>query len=100
MKQIIKQIIKKYTFKFMIAVFFIIVNIYLYTYPSAAVGEIVDLLYNLDENKITIINLVFSILLACVGVLLTRLIWKGLEFKIETQITKKIKDKLLLLLKM
>ena len=94
MKQIIKQIIKKYTFKFMIAVFFIIVNIYLYTYPSAAVGEIVDLLYNLDENKITIINLVFSILLACVGVLLTRLIWKGLEFKIETQITKKIKDKL------
>lgn len=94
MKQIIKQIIKQYTFKFMIAVFFIIVNIYLYTYPSAAVGEIVDLLYNLDENKIAIINLVFSMLLACVGVLLTRLIWKGLEFKIETQITKKIKDKL------
>lgn len=94
MKQIIKQILKDYIWKFAIAVIFIIINIYLYTYPSAALGEITDLLYNVDENKIRIMKLVLFILLACGGVLLTRLIWKNLEFKIETQITKKIKDKL------
>lgn len=94
MKTVIKDILKRYKWKILLEVLFIIINVYFYTYPSQILGQIIDLLYNAQENKIMITKLAVIMLGACVGTLLTRMVWKNLEFLIETKMTKELKDKL------
>ena len=94
MKEVIKDILKRYKWKILLEVIFIIINVYFYTYPSQILGQIIDLLYNAQENRIIITKLAVIMLGACVGTLLTRMVWKNLEFLIETKMAKELKDKL------
>ena len=56
MKNRIKKILKKYKLQFVIAWVFIAINMYLLTLPPQIIGKIVDLLYNIDQNKNLIIK--------------------------------------------
>ena len=72
MKKIIQAFFKKYIFLMLIEICIIAVNVYLLTVPSEILGKIIDLLYNLEENKQTIINTVALLLGVCVGILIVR----------------------------
>lgn len=51
MKKEIIDILKKYKIRILLQIAFIGLNIYLLTYPPKIIGDIVDMLYNLDANK-------------------------------------------------
>lgn len=94
MKKIIQALFKKYIFLMLIEITIIAMNVYLLTVPSEILGKIIDLLYNLDENKQTIINTVASLLGVCVGILIVRVSWKMLDAKIAREIVKSLRDTL------
>lgn len=56
MKKVLLKILKKYRLTTFLTVFFIMLNIYFLTYPPKIIGNIVDLLYNIEQNKQQIIR--------------------------------------------
>src|SRR5574344_53910 len=94
MKKIVKDILNKYKWLLVIQAVFVVINVILFTYPSQILGQIIDLLYNVENNKIQIMKLAIFMLIACVGTLLTRIIWKNLEFLIEIKVRKNLTDRL------
>ena len=56
MKKVIIDTLKKYKWRILLQIIFIGINIYLLTYPPKIIGEIIDMLYDLDLNKQKIIN--------------------------------------------
>ena len=78
MKKVIIDILKKYKWIIFISTTFIVLNMYLSTYPSMIVGWIIDLLYNIEQNKSQIFNNILYLLLSAVGLLLLRLPWRTL----------------------
>lgn len=76
MKNIIVKILKKYKLQFAIVWGFIAINMYLITVPPQIIGKIVDLLYNIEENKNLIITQVIWLIVTAVGLLFTRLPWR------------------------
>ena len=94
MKKIIHALFKKYIFLIVIEISIIAINVYLTTMPSEILGKIIDLLYNLEENKHIIINTVVTLLGVCVGILIVRVSWKMLDAKIAREIVKSLRDTL------
>lgn len=76
MKNMIVKILKKYKLQFAIVWGFIAINMYLITVPPQIIGKIVDLLYNIEENKNLIITQVIWLIVTAVGLLFTRLPWR------------------------
>ena len=76
MKNMIVKILKKYKLQFAIVWGFIAINMYLITVPPQIIGKIVDLLYNIEENKNLIITQVIWLIATAVGLLFTRLPWR------------------------
>lgn len=94
MKKILSKIIKKYWFAILMQIIFIGLNIYFLTYPPKIIGNIVDLLYNIEENKDAIIKGVWY-LLGISGLLLAiRMPWRWLSVYILRSIERDLKDKL------
>lgn len=79
MKEVVKKFIKENNWPIIIQTSFIFLNIYLLTYPPKIVGHIVDLLYQLEENKQNILNSTFFLLGMCLILLVVRTIWKYYE---------------------
>ncbi len=94
MKKIIKEILKKYAFWLILEMALIAVNIYLLTLPSKYLGKIIDLLYSIEENKMTIITTTYWLLGSCVGILVARVGWKMINSKVEREVLKITRDKL------
>ena len=94
MKDIIKRLLKKYKWLIIIEVLFIIINVYLVAIPSRIVGNLVNYLYDIDGNKELIIQSVIKLLVVCTGFMLTRVIWKSIEVKLEFATTKDLKDEM------
>ncbi|HOZ54802.1 MAG TPA: ABC transporter ATP-binding protein [Clostridia bacterium] len=94
MKQLLKNILKKNIMNIIVKIVFIIIHIYLVTFPSKLLGDIVDLLYNIDSNKSEIIKLVIIMLGTSIVILGCRVIWKNLEFMLQLKINKELIDKL------
>lgn len=94
MKQEIKRLLKKYKWQIIIEVFFITLSVYCLTCPAKIVGQMIDLLYNIDENKIEIYKSIAYLGLACLGILVTRLVWKNLDFSLDLKLNKELKDRL------
>jgi len=94
LKKIIQDLLKKYMFLMIIEIFIIAINIYLLTVPSEILGKIIDLLYNIDQNKQLIINTVTMLLGICIFLLIVRVSWKMLDAKIAREIVKSLRDKL------
>lgn len=94
MKDILIKIIKKYKWKSLLQIVFVFINIYFLTYPATIVGNIVDLLYDIDGNKQEIIKSTYYLLGICVFLLVVRTIWKYLNTYINRAFEKDLKRKL------
>ena len=51
MKKVIIDTLKKHKWTILLQTIFLGINIYLLTVPPKIIGNIVDMLYNLEENK-------------------------------------------------
>lgn len=76
MKEIVIKILKKYKLQFVIVWTFIAINMYLLTFPPKIIGQIVDLLYDVDGNKDLIIKQTIFLVAAAFGLLLARMPWR------------------------
>ncbi len=94
MKNRIKKILKKYKLQFVIAWVFIAINMYLLTLPPQIIGKIVDLLYNIDQNKNLIIKQTIYLLITAIALLLARIPWRYTVGVIARGFEKDIKNSL------
>ena len=78
MKKVFFKIVKKYSFTLFIQIVFILLNIYFLTYPPKIVGNIVDLLYDIDQNKTQIIQYTIYLLVMVIVLLAIRMPWRWL----------------------
>ena len=76
MKDTLINSIKKYKWQIMIAILLIWLNMYLLTYPPKIIGEIIDLLYDINQNKEVIFKSILSLLGICILMLFVRTGWK------------------------
>ena len=92
MKKLLTKLLKKHVFFILIELILITVNIYLLTVPSKILGQIIDLLYNVDANKNSIMQTILYLLLMCVLLLISRVSWKMIDAKISRNMVKMIRD--------
>lgn len=94
MKKVIIDSIKTYKWKILIQQILIMLYIYLLTIPAKIIGKIIDLLYDISNNKQDILNYTYYLIGICIFILIERVIWKYYESYITRGIEKDIKDKL------
>ncbi len=94
MKDILISIYKKLSLKMFIVVTFVAVNVYLLTYPSKVLGNIIDLLGNIEANKPEILSLIVKLLIASLILIVIRVIWKYTLAFITRTVEKDLRDKL------
>ena len=94
MRKLIKEFFKENRINITIHLIFIIINMYLLTYPSLIVGDIIDLLYDIQKNRVEIINNVFLLMGLSVLLLIIRLIWKYFDTLIPRSLEKILKNNL------
>ncbi len=94
MKKVIIDTLKKYRWQILLQITLLGINIYLLTYPAKIIGNIVDMLYNLDINKQEILNNTYYLIGICIVLLIVRVIWKYFETYINRGFEKDIKIKL------
>lgn len=94
MKDIIKSIYKKLAFKMFIIICLVAVNVYLLTCPSKILGNVIDLLANIEQNKSLIIDNIILLLGISIIFIVTRIVWKYLLAYVTRQVEKGLKDKL------
>ncbi len=91
MKKVIIDILKKYKIKIFLQIAFISINIYLLTYPPKIIGQIIDMLYNIEENRQNIINSTYYLIGVCIILLIVRTIWKYFEVSISRGFERDLK---------
>lgn len=94
MKKVIIDSLKKYKFSSLIHFIFIGLNIYLLTIPAKIIGDIVDMLYDIEANRQNIMNNIYFLLGICVVLLSVRIVWKYTETVISRGFERDIKVKL------
>lgn len=94
MKEVLLESLKKYKWKILVEIIFICFNTYLFTYPAKIIGNIVDMLYNVEENYTQIMNNTYYLIGVCVALLVIRLIWKYYVVYINRAIEGDIKNRL------
>ena len=94
MKQELIKSIKKYKWKILIEIILIVFCVIFIAYPSKLIGKMVDLLYNAEMNKTEIIKSVIQLLFVSLVIIVTRIAWKNLDFRINIYIDKDIRDRL------
>lgn len=94
MKEIIKSIYKKLAFKMFIIICLVALNVYLLTCPSKILGEVIDLLANIEQNRSLIINNIILLLIVSFVFMITRIVWKYLLAYVTRQVEKGLRDSL------
>lgn len=94
MKKILGDILKRYKVATFITVLFIGLNIFVATFPSKIIGIIVDLLYDLQTNKIEIIKYSFYLIGVVILAMVTRLPWRWLVGYVPRSMERDLKNKL------
>ena len=94
MKKILSKIVKRYWFAILLQVIFIGLNIYFLTYPPKIIGNIIDLLYDLEANRDAIMMQVWYLLGSCIILLGVRMPWRWLVGYVPRSIERDLKDKL------
>lgn len=79
MRKVIIEKIKKLKWTIILQTIFLIINIYLLTVPPKIIGNIVDMLSNMDKNKQNILSSTYYLLGICIILLVVRITWKYLE---------------------
>ena len=91
-KELIKSL-KKYKWQILIEIILIIISVIFIAYPSKIIGKMIDLLYNAESNKSELIKSIVQLLSVSIGVLITRVLWKNLDFRLNVYIDKRHKKK-------
>jgi len=94
MKKLINKFFKENRINIVVHLVFIMINMYLLTYPALIVGDIIDLLYNIEENRVAIINNVFLLMGLSILLLIVRLTWKYFDTLIPRSLERILKDSL------
>ena len=94
MKKELRKSLKKYKWQILIEIILIVISVIFIAYPSKIVGRMIDLLYNAESNKSEIIKSIVQLLSISIGFLITRVLWKNLDFRINIYIDKDLKDRL------
>lgn len=92
-KELIKSL-KKYKWQILIEIILIIISVIFIAYPSKIIGKMIDLLYNAESNKSEIIKSIVQLLSISIGFLITRVLWKNLDFRLNVYIDKDLRDRL------
>ena len=94
MKDVIIKSLKENRWGIAIQIILIGVNIYLLTFPSKIIGNIIDLFYDLEANQENIMNNTYYLLGICIVLLLVRVIWKYYETVNNRSLERDMKMKL------
>ncbi len=94
MKKVLKYIFKKQFLIIFSILIFIALNVYLLTFPSKILGQIIDYLYDIEKNKILIINSIKFLIIISIFAMITRVIWKRLIAITTRFLEKTLRDKL------
>ena len=94
MKKLLKTFFKKERFTIFAIIILVGINVYFLTFPSKILGKIIDLLYDIEVHKITIIKYIAFLILFSVLSLIIRVAWKSLVGKTTRLLEKIVKDKL------
>lgn len=94
MKKIILDVLKRSKWIILFEIIFIIINVLLTTYPAKIIGEIIDLMYNMDEFKSVILQKTGIMIVACIGILIVRTLWKYLEISMSNIFVTTLRNKL------
>ena len=94
MKRELKELLKKSKFKLIIEFVALVLFVYLCTVPTKYLGIIIDMLADIEQNQAQIINGVLLMLLATVGVVVVRMIFKYLDFNMQIGWRKTLYDHL------
>lgn len=94
MKNIITKILKKYKLQFIIVWGFIAINMYLLTIPPQIIGKIVNLLYNVEENKDLIVWQALILVFTSIILLIVRIPWRYTVGIIARGFEKDLKNRL------
>ncbi len=94
MKKVLLDAIKKYKIQIILHAIFIGIHIYILTIPPKLIGNMIDLLYNLEENKQAILNITYQLLGICILFFVVRFSWKSLENYVVRGTEKDINIKL------
>lgn len=94
MKKILLNAINKNKWRYLIQLIFMMANIYLLTIPAEIIGKIVDLLYDVANNKQEIMQQTYILIGICLIMLVIRLVWKYYETYLSRYVEKDIKDAL------
>ncbi len=92
MKKVLCNLFQRYMVLLVIELILIAINVYLLTVPSKLLGQIIDLLYNLEANKSKILQTSYLLLVMCVLLLISRVSWKMIDAKVSRDIVKKLRD--------
>lgn len=93
MRDVIIKSLKKYKWHILFFLILIGTNIYLLTYPPKIIGNIIDMLYDVEANRQNITNSIVVLMGVCLIALVVRLIWKYYEGYIVRGFEKNVKDK-------
>ena len=91
MKEILKKLLKKYSFWIIMQFIIIAVNVYLLTIPSKILGQIVDLLRE-GASREEILSATYILLVMCILLLIARISWKMIDAKVARNVTKNLRD--------
>ena len=94
MKQELRKIILKNKFKLIIEFFILILMVYFTTFPAKYLGRIIDLLNDMGKNRNLIMQNVFIMLVSSFAIIMLRFLHKYIEYGMEMQIKKILKDHL------
>lgn len=94
MKNILSKIMKKYIIHISIIVIFIFINMYVLTLPSKIIGQIIDQLVNIEENKEAIIRLTITLIGVAILYLIVRFPWRSLVSYVSRSAEKDLKEKI------
>lgn len=94
MKDILISIYKKLSIKMIFVVTMVAINVYLLTYPSKVLGQIIDLLNNIEANKPEILSLIVKLLIASIILIIIRVAWKYTLAFITRTVEKDLRDNL------
>lgn len=79
MRKTVIEILKKCKWLFLIIIVFVIINMYFLTFPAKIIGDIIDLLYDIEGNKAEIMNNLAYLLFISVVLLFIRLPWRSIS---------------------
>ena len=94
MKEELKIIIKQNKIKLIIEFFGLVFFVYFMTCPAKYLGKIIDLLYDIETNKNIIIYNVMLMILSAIGMVVSRMVYKYIEFTVHINTRKELQDNL------